>query len=148
MVKQIDEIIRSKIYYIVTGMSADSVQTFFRISTPCKTTAFKQLKFHYTFIPLQYMSGPFISLFTVSSMTEAEISVQEENRALKDLLSQTRADRDQLLVKQAALTDRVGSKLTRFGAPERDKFCLSKTLKSSAVSEREQAVDKVDVSQS
>lgn len=83
------------------------------------------------------MSDPFISLFTVSSMTEAEISVQEENRALKDLLSQTRADRDQLLVKQAALTDRVGSKLTRFGAPERAEFCLSKTLKSSAVSERE-----------
>lgn len=43
-------------------------------------------------------------------MTEAEASVQEENRALRDLLSQTRADRDQLLVKQASLTDRVGSK--------------------------------------
>ncbi|XP_072540199.1 uncharacterized protein crocc2 isoform X4 [Salminus brasiliensis] len=41
-----------------------------------------------------------------------EQSVQEENRRLKDLLSQTRLDRDQLLSKQAALTSRLEQMLT------------------------------------
>ncbi|KAK6320692.1 hypothetical protein J4Q44_G00097990 [Coregonus suidteri] len=38
-----------------------------------------------------------------------DLSLQEENRVLKEQLSQTRIDRDQLQVKQTQLTDRVGT---------------------------------------
>lgn len=38
----------------------------------------------------------------------SEVSVLEENKALREQLSQSQMDRDQLLAKQAILTDRVG----------------------------------------
>ncbi|KAF7659374.1 hypothetical protein LDENG_00298720 [Lucifuga dentata] len=38
----------------------------------------------------------------------SEVSVLEESRALRERLSQSQMDRDQLLVKQTNLTDRVG----------------------------------------
>ncbi|GAA6102595.1 rootletin isoform X1 [Tachysurus ichikawai] len=47
-----------------------------------------------------------------SGAAVGEISVQEENRRLKDLLSQARMDKDQLLIKQAALTSRLEQMLT------------------------------------
>ncbi|KAK3557445.1 hypothetical protein QTP70_026623 [Hemibagrus guttatus] len=47
-----------------------------------------------------------------SGAAAGEVSVLEENRHLKDLLSQARMDRDQLLSKQAVLTNRLEQMLT------------------------------------